>query len=128
MQRKPYPLNALLLDDGREFETDGTDPFGNQFIGREQVRLRRADIDQQARAQGKFGHGGRMGGNIAPSPASDAYYGILQGKQNVAERAGKRMKLRPNAYDINPSMEGIEEATAGTPTDQIINHFRGRRR
>jgi hypothetical protein len=121
-------LNSLVLDDGRAFNTDDNDGMGAYLIGREQHRLRQGQ--ERAREQqdtavrpgaigplGRQYSGGRLIGGPLPSAASNAYYGILQAKENAS---GGRMKLKANSVDV-PFTTAWEEGQI--PVDpNAVNH------
>jgi hypothetical protein len=142
-----FPLNSLMLDDGTQHNTDSLTGLGAAFIGREQIRQRRAQHMREAQQRGltsglNFIRSDGTAINSLPSAWDDAYFGILQAKENLANAAGKRFKVAPNAHDVRPdtrweagqesavggpSLQALEAVTGGTDTDRMIRKYRTRR-
>lgn len=111
-KKRAFDPNSLILDDGREFQTQQGRP-AEFALGLEQIRLRRAAEDQyeQGQRMSDFASpvwktGGRNINGPAPDMFHDAFYGIMQMKENAANRAGKALTVKPNANSYIPTTAG----------------------
>lgn len=116
--KRPYNPNRLTLDDGREFYADPNQP-APVGVGLEQNRLRRAQEDaitQRARETGDFAGGWGRHILAGPSFTNDAFFGLLQAKENAANASGMGFQVAPNANSVAPDTTFDEQQTPLTPS------------
>jgi hypothetical protein len=80
-------------------------------FGRQQIEARRQQLREQEDPSG-LTRGGRLVGGPAPSAAWDAYFGILQGKENAAQASGRRLNFDERAWG-NPSVQDFSPEGRG---------------
>lgn len=101
--------DELLTDGGQRFSSPTGSPalFG---VGLEQIRQRRAAEDRRETERQRAGIGlnvnvgGRLAGGPLPNMWDDAFYGLLQARENAINASGKSMRLTPN--NISEGMLG----------------------
>lgn len=132
-KKQPFNQSLTVMDDGTQ--VDGSKlGSGSYNVGIAQNRQRREAIfkeNTQKRLGQQPGFGplksmfdglgfGGLGGSL--NPQADAFYGLMQMKENSANQQGKRFELDPNNVEatvdkstmFNPAVQtSVEEQLAG---------------
>lgn len=117
VKKQPFNPNMFVMDDGREIDAANQGAHGMALAGMQNVRERRAlqdreDFDYNFGVDGQRGFGpGRFRNNL-PDMNMDAYFGILQMKENAARNQGMKFGV--------DWPQGSQGAVGGRPTTSVL--------
>lgn len=109
--QRQFDPQELIGDDGTSLRVDDRNPVGMQQFGERQIEERRRQLRETEDPSGLL-RGGRLLGGPLPDKAWDAYFGVLQGKENAAQAAGKRLQFDERAWG-NPKVQDYSPAGRG---------------